>query len=138
MSLEHTRSHQLDETFFLPPWFTENVIFYFKSKCLSHVKKCIMCNFINVSIARTWTVYTHAHSGIWLYYGFSVNNIRIFCTLTRSGLEWRRLKSGFKKPAHQILNETNSFQIPSQNSRASLVCLLPVLFLFLEYRRSLV
>ena len=31
-----------------------------------------------------------------------------------------------------------SFQIPYQNSRVSLVCLLLVLFLFLEYRRLLV
>ena len=30
-----------------------------------------------------------------------------------------------------------SFQIPYQNSHASLVCLLQVLFLFLEYRRFL-
>ena len=32
----------------------------------------------------------------------------------------------------------HSFQIPYQNSRGNLVCLLPVLFLFLEYQRSLV
>ena len=51
----------------------------------------------------------------------------------------RYFKKKFKTPAHGILNEIKySFQIPYRNSRASLVCLLPVLFLFLEYRRSLV
>ena len=50
-----------------------------------------------------------------------------------------RLVNSQKRPGHGVLNErTNferySFQIPYQNSRSSLVCLLPAPFLFLEYR----
>ena len=52
-------------------------------------------------------------------------------------LIWK--KRDKQRPMDSVASKCSyTFQIPNQNSRASLVCLLPVLFLFLKYRRLLV
>ena len=75
---------------------------------------------------------------------FSISsvNLNFLCALSnRNRIITRLVNSRYFKKVKKTRTrdfEKNSFQIPYQNSRASLVCLLPVLFIFLEYRRSLV